>query len=247
MSQDIETYYINVVTGSLACIRRTDAVYGDQFIFTRVIDAANSKIVTAYGVFWAINGERCDQRWRGDANQLVVPTMTRLEAAETHMANTYQFGIDRTFEIAAARAVLEQRSTVMPDIPPPPVPNLEKAEAELNAAMAYWMSLDNFDIPPGKSIHAHREASERLATAKLNYSRAKAVYGASDNLKPDIPVAPIARAQNPVVAPDHVNHNAPGKFSLSTGKLVQLSHNDVDASAYMISISSLSEWKSRDT
>lgn len=177
MTNDLEAYYSLAKPGSLACIQRTDTVYGDQFIFARVIEANSRKIKTAYGTFWAINGERVDDRWGGKASRLVLPTMTRIEAEEANLKSLYQFGTDRKFELAAARAVLERRMTKMPDVPPPPTPTLEEAEAELRDATAYWMSIDQILASPGSSIRLRREASERLSTARTNFQLASEAQG----------------------------------------------------------------------
>jgi hypothetical protein len=177
MTNDLDAYYGLARPGTLACIQRTDAVYGDQFIFTRVTEAASGKIKTAYGTFWAINGECIDRRWGGTANRLVLPTMTRVEAEEANLQSLYQFGADRKFELAAARAVLERRMTKMPNVPPPPTPTLEEAEAELRDATAYWMSIDQILDSPGNSIRLRREASERLATARTNFQLASEAQG----------------------------------------------------------------------
>jgi hypothetical protein len=166
MTNDLEAYYSLARPGTLACIHRRDPAYGDQFIFDRVIEVNLGKIKTSYGIFWLINGERTDNRWYGDMNRLVLPTMTRLELEEKNIKSIYQFGTDRVFELAAARAVLERRKTKMPDVPPPPVPTLEEAEAELRDATIYWMSIDQTLDSPRNSIRLRREASERLSAAK---------------------------------------------------------------------------------
>ncbi|MGT2486758.1 hypothetical protein ACU4GA_13870 [Methylobacterium oryzae CBMB20] len=64
-----------MTSGSLACIRSLDPIYGERFFFLRVREAKNGRIATARGVFWAVNGEKCDPGWGGDAHQLVVPTL----------------------------------------------------------------------------------------------------------------------------------------------------------------------------
>jgi len=174
---DLETYYQAARTGSLACIRSLDPIYGERFFFLRVREVRNGRIATARGIFWAVNGEKCDPGWGGDAHALVVPTLALLEMIEPNLERMAQFGVDRRFEIAVARAVLEGRLTEMPEMPQPPVPTLKEAQAELQAAMAYWEAVDVREAKPGTSVRIRREASERLVTARTNLERAKQQAG----------------------------------------------------------------------
>ena len=169
MITDLEHYYSLAKSGDLACILHHDSDYGDQYLFTRIIDAHSGKISTSYGVFWGVNGEKCDHVWHSNGDRLVVPNLERLKIAETRISNVYQFGIDRKYELACARAILERRLTKMPDIPPPPVPTPEEAEAELREAMQHWIDADKIPTSPGNSGRVLRDASERLSIARRNF------------------------------------------------------------------------------
>jgi hypothetical protein len=177
VDSDLESYYQSAVTGSLACVRSLDPIYGERFFFLRVRDAKGGRIYTARGVFWAVNGEKCDPGWGGDRNQLVVPTLSLLQMIEPQLERMAQFGVDRRFEITVARAVLERRLTEMPEMPQPPVPSLKEAQAELQAAMAYWEAVDVREAKPGTSVRIRREASERLVAARTNLERAQQQAG----------------------------------------------------------------------
>ncbi|MCJ2090217.1 hypothetical protein MKK88_30155 [Methylobacterium sp. E-005] len=181
MTNELELYYGQARSGNLACIQRNDPIYGDHFIFTRVLETHPGQIRTRYGTFWSINGERIDDRWQGRLNQLVLPTITRLESEERNLQYMRQTRADRKFELAAARAVLERRMAKMPEVPPPPIPTLEEAEIELRDATTYWMSIDQILDSPGNSIRLRREASERLATARTAFQLASRAHGLHRN------------------------------------------------------------------
>jgi hypothetical protein len=240
MTNDLERYYELARPGSLACVQRADQVYGDQYIFTRVLESSAGRIKTQYGTFWAVNGERIDKRWHGDDNRLVLPTITRVEAEEANLPSLYQFGTDRKFELAAARAILERRSTKMPEVPPPPVPNLEEAEAELRDATTYWMSVDQSFDSPSNSVRARREASERLAAAKTNFCLAKKMYVANPKLlmEPDVGRKP---PHNEIHAVEHNNNSSIGYDSTrnSFRSSRNFGSNSANSARYTFSLSTI--------
>lgn len=173
METDFETYYQAASPGSLACVCSRDPIYGERYFFVRLREIKAGRIYTARGVFWAVNGEKCDQGWAGDVHELVVPTIPLLEMIEPHLERMARFGVDRRFEITVARAVLEGRLSEMPELPAPPVPTLKEAQAELLAATAYWEAVDVRSAQPGTSVRIRREASERLVAARTNLERAQ--------------------------------------------------------------------------
>lgn len=175
MTSELEKYYVPARRGSLACVRRTDPMCGDRYYFTRILDAASGRIETAYGKFWAVNGERIDKRWHGDDQRLVLPTIARVELEEANLSRLCHVEAERKFELAAARAVLERRAARMPNRPPQRVPSLKEAEIELRDATTHWMNIDKSLNSPDNSPRARREASERLAAAKRNFQIASDV------------------------------------------------------------------------
>lgn len=244
MTSDLEKYYTSTRVGSLACISRTDPVYGKQYLFTRVLRSSIGQIRTLFGTFWAINGERIDNRWNGTDNRLVVPTLARIEAEEANLTSIYQFGTDRRFELAAARAVLERRATKMPNVPPPPIPTLEEAEAELHEATIYWMNVDEIVEPPGSSIRARKEASERLAAARTNFRLAKKMRNM--NLK-----RPTDSEGKPIFGDGHNESKQSSSsvytlvvgLSLDLGQRYKYVYNSIDAASYNVNTCSVAAAK----
>jgi hypothetical protein len=205
---DFETYYQSAAPGGLACVCSRDPIYGERFFFVRIREIRGGRVYTARGVFWAVNGEKCDQGWAGDVHALVVPTIPLLEMVEPHLERMARFGVDRRFEIAVARAVLEGRLSEMPELPAPPVPTLKEAQAELLAATAYWEAVDVRSAQPGTSVRIRREASERLVAARTNLERAREQ---ARRLAADRPGPPEPAQNGPAGPPNAVS----GPYKLS--------------------------------
>lgn len=175
MTQEIETYYRAALEYGLACVCFQDEFSGPSYRFVRIRDIKNGRIYTAYGAFWAKSGKKCDQRYGGGRASLVVPTTEILDQLQAFWdrAKLTPGSEDRSWELQAARAVLEGHTDIMPEPPPPPVPTVEEAEAELRAAEAHYETADVKANNPGAYQRVRRNAERRLEKARDNLERAK--------------------------------------------------------------------------